>query len=1082
VLVFGSLFLGERNASAQTTLELTQAELQNIIDVEWLPAAEITSGSFAKYALIKITDQGTFTGNLAANRFENNYLIITKPSATYHVFLTEALVQVSSGAQISAETEIGFTAPTGQPDTVRRIGVIFGGLGAQTQYQANLKAVPKTLTTVPAPGGGSSAQWLPINGSPWQLSTDPEKVTTLPSGQGDMPVSETQDVEGATGFDRLFTDDTVDCGFIGDSNIVDCFISALYHIFYNISAFLLAMAGKLFDILTSLAISSKVYRDSTFVITGWSIVRDISNVFFIFVLLIAAFRLMFGQNVGSTIKNVIVVALLINFSLFMVRVVVDSTNILAHLFYNRISQVGELNNNTAIQHSAGSQYGISEGIAAGLNLQNFLAGPQVEQFLKEVGRKKGILATIIFLAFLVNMIAAWMFFKVGWMMLGRIIGLWITMILAPLAFVLKLIPGAATYIEGLSFQKWMGDGIKYALLAPVFLFFVYLIILFINSNFIGGFLNSSNYEGYERVIVLSLSFMVIIGILKIATDTAEKMSGEAGKAISGAATKAFGMAAGVAGGAVMATGGLALRQTAGRAGALLAKSETLKDWETSDSWIAQQAGKRFRNVGKAAESGSWDARSGMLGKGLSAGLNKLGVEGVNFDNAVVGAVGGSVKDGEGGFKKAREDASKERIERAKELKVGPDSDLSVAAYKAREHQIRSGQEVERLEAEHGAGSNHQDLVAARENLEEATAIKKFHEDNLSRANKARTLNYADVVEGEWGMRYGKTGASETADKIRKGEVSEAEKIAAALKKMRGGGQNPQQPNPVVGFGRGNNPPPNQGGPNASTQNQPQAGTPQATPGNMQNVNRVVAATAPGAPVAINSGQGERNVVGGFGQGLQEIQEAKKQAARTEAREGLRKGRNPGQYVSQEATERYARRFGNEAANKRFNQTVSSESYEYAPQTRRGEKTEIVEAPTQEKPTQATAQPGVVKLDTEGVKEALGGVEAGLGNIEQSLGNVGENLGTVGKGLGSMAENLGAGLQATAKASTEAGEKMTKAVDAASEKERFRDMKGGTKQSADFKKMAEEIKGLKNSLDKKENSSRDSGQPPIDNAA
>ena len=65
---------------------------------------------------------------------------------------------------------------------------------------------------------------------------------------------------------------------------------------------------------------------------GWSLVRDIMNLLFIFGLLYIGFKIILGSDDSSTRKllvNLIMAALLVNFSLFITKFVVDTSNSLA---------------------------------------------------------------------------------------------------------------------------------------------------------------------------------------------------------------------------------------------------------------------------------------------------------------------------------------------------------------------------------------------------------------------------------------------------------------------------------------------------------------------------------------------------------------------------------------------------------------------------------------------------------------------------------------------------------------------------------------------------------------------------------
>jgi hypothetical protein len=942
VMVFGVFFLSPTNVEAQTAPNFSTIPSSSWIETD----TEITDSSIDVAGVIQIDQSGGFIENpgsidIPRNRFyykdnlENylNYILIDVLGGVEKDYIISFFAEIKKNGTLIARVPtsnqdyLGLNNSGNLTANQQRFSFGLGGLDHDTTYTIQIFGQGRKRDIIATSG----AAHYPSDGSPFSLG-DLKTIQTLALGQnppGTNPTTGVNDYEGLTGFEKVLNDN-ISCGW--KSVLTNCVVHLLYNVFYAVSSSLLNLAGILFDLLISFAISSKVYNDSTFVISGWSIVRDLSNIFFIFILLAAAFRTMFGSSdVGKTIKNVIVVALLINFSLFMVRVVIDTSNVLAHLFYNRISITGV--NNTELPPSielknTGTQREISTGITAGLNVQNFLSGKAVEKFLGSNGVKAGTFATIIIFGIIVNLTAAWIFFKVGFMMLGRIIGLWMSMILAPLAFISKLVPGASTHVKAFSFEKWSKDLISYALLAPVFLFFVYLIILFINSHFLDGFLkNAANYSGFEMLIVLSLSFIMIIGLLKMAAKTAEDMSGEAGKMISGAATKAFGAVAGIAGGAAMAGVGFAGRQTFGRGLKALGDSERLKAQE-AEGGIRGWKAKQMRNFGKYGAKSSFDARSGILGKGLNATLKASGVEGIDFDHKKLSVIGGDTKSSKGGHEQARKEAEKAALARAKELKIGPDANLSKNVYEKRKEIINANREIEKLK-EDGYKDGHWKVDNANTDLKNAKEDLKKAEANKKKADTDRTNTFADAHEEAWTGQRG--GGAEQADKIRKttSGKTNAGKIEDMMKKMakEGKDDDPDDDNPGGG---GNNQNPGGGGNNQN----PGGG------GNNQN---------PGGGGPTNSSQSTINdskiaavVAGGKPE---------------ETSQSERKGKsNPGQYVAKESAERYGRRFGDAAAKDRFKDQSSGDSFEYSQRMRReGERKTRPEYKTIEKPQAAQKQ-------------------------------------------------------------------------------------------------------------------------------
>jgi hypothetical protein len=123
-------------------------------------------------------------------------------------------------------------------------------------------------------------------------------------------------------------------------------------IFKLVGVFFVSMAYIL-DVAIASTISNVPYQISTISI-GWTAVRDLSNMFFIFVLLFIAIQTILGLAGGSAkrwLSHVIIAALLINFSLFLTGVVIDAGNVLAMGFWDKMktTQAGVTGNSVSMQ-------------------------------------------------------------------------------------------------------------------------------------------------------------------------------------------------------------------------------------------------------------------------------------------------------------------------------------------------------------------------------------------------------------------------------------------------------------------------------------------------------------------------------------------------------------------------------------------------------------------------------------------------------------------------------------------------------------------------------------------------------------
>jgi len=153
-------------------------------------------------------------------------------------------------------------------------------------------------------------------------------------------------------------------------------------ILMTISSLALILSGWMFDWIVDFSIIKMATNIGDpagvggAITLAWATLRDIANMCFIFVLLYAAFKTMFDSNFGGfqkTIRNIIIVALLINFSLFFSKVVIDASNIVSVGFYNSIAS-----NEAKLDPKTGTMVvepfkGISAGYMNMLRLQTFFS-------------------------------------------------------------------------------------------------------------------------------------------------------------------------------------------------------------------------------------------------------------------------------------------------------------------------------------------------------------------------------------------------------------------------------------------------------------------------------------------------------------------------------------------------------------------------------------------------------------------------------------------------------------------------------------------------------------------------------------
>src|SRR3989338_1077359 len=117
------------------------------------------------------------------------------------------------------------------------------------------------------------------------------------------------------------------CSGLFNSSFTGCFLKLIYYSLFQLPAFLLWLSALFFNALISIGLSSEMTSTSTFLSNAWTVVRDLSNIFFILILLYISIKTILGlggHEVKKMIFHVIIMALLINFSMFFTKVVIDT--------------------------------------------------------------------------------------------------------------------------------------------------------------------------------------------------------------------------------------------------------------------------------------------------------------------------------------------------------------------------------------------------------------------------------------------------------------------------------------------------------------------------------------------------------------------------------------------------------------------------------------------------------------------------------------------------------------------------------------------------------------------------------------
>lgn len=347
---------------------------------------------------------------------------------------------------------------------------------------------------------------------------------------------------------------------------------------------------------------------------GWTLIRDLLNMCFIFGLIYIGIKTILNSNDSRTrraLGYLIAAALLINFSLYITQLLVDFTNVLATQVYAQIAGSSSLQNDVL----ASMTTPIAEAFLSAAGFSTIL-DPSAALKITDFDFGTALMYSVMIMIFFI--VAGIAFFLGAIMVVTRFVALLLYMIFSPLMFIGWILP----QFSNLASIWWKGF-FKYSFFAPIYLFLIYISINMLQglvgamtkgsgySSLSGGVSDTTLTVGFVQMVMF---FMIMIGMLWGSLKVGNKMS------ISGAnlAMNGFNRVGGAMTAGLAARG---LRGTVGYAANRVAESESAQRWARSGSVL----GRQFMRTADATRNASFDARntkalgSAGLGKGQKGG-------------------------------------------------------------------------------------------------------------------------------------------------------------------------------------------------------------------------------------------------------------------------------------------------------------------------------------------------------------------------------------------------------------------------------------------------------------------------------
>lgn len=234
----------------------------------------------------------------------------------------------------------------------------------------------------------------------------------------------------------------------------------------------------IFTALLKVVVGYNGFVESTAVQIGWTLVRDLTNLFFVVVLLIIAFgtilRLGDNYSIKKLLPKVLIMAVLVNFSLVIAGLLIDASQVIMLTFV------------AAFDESVGFNLFNTLGIKDATSIKTFANTGTATELISTL---TSVFVTNL-MAILFLFISMFTIVVMTLIFVARIVALWILLVLAPLPYVLFAFPRLKQYAT-----MWWTEFTKYLIIGPVMAFFLWLAFAVVNQEGFSLFEDASSSIG-----------------------------------------------------------------------------------------------------------------------------------------------------------------------------------------------------------------------------------------------------------------------------------------------------------------------------------------------------------------------------------------------------------------------------------------------------------------------------------------------------------------------------------------------------------------------------------------------------------
>ncbi len=237
---------------------------------------------------------------------------------------------------------------------------------------------------------------------------------------------------------------------VASAGIVTWIRDTFADLFFALAGFLIKLTFFVLKFIIEIA-GYNGYIDSPAVTVGWVMVRDLTNMFFIVVMLVIAFSTILGIGhfeFKQMLVKLVIAAIIVNFSRIICGIIIDIAQVVMMTFVNGIAATAS--GNIVNMFNVQEIFKLGSGSDAGN-----LTGNMV------------FLASVAALVFGTMMLVTMSTFLI--LLVGRMAMLWVLIVLSPLAFVFNVLEQTEKYAH-----EWWEEFNHNVISGPIVVFFLWL--------------------------------------------------------------------------------------------------------------------------------------------------------------------------------------------------------------------------------------------------------------------------------------------------------------------------------------------------------------------------------------------------------------------------------------------------------------------------------------------------------------------------------------------------------------------------------------------------------------------------------